>query len=446
MKRNCTLLMVIASLMGMISCNVIEPDNPNGEKEIIMLLNGEVNGYDNVLTKASNDSINNWKEGDMLYLTFKNSGEIVPGTAIYSKTKGWVINNLEISMVPTGTNKSCEVRYFENASYQTQYLVSMVDSTIVYEALDATYNYASDTLSVSAILKPKTGRIRFTGAKSTQVKLLGLSTYSSYSPTTNNFVSNKKTIALKVDSTSTPYVYGFFADTTDKRLSILTTNDAYTRVCGKDVLKKGESGYMAIPTQQNSLNWSIGLEFKVNGAKFKMIPVTGLASGFFLIGQSEVTEELYNKVNNKTSTNTSKLPISSITYSNINTWISKLNQLTSMTFSLPSKEQWQYAAKGGKVSQNFIYSGSDYAIDVAWYSANASTKQKVMTKAPNELGIYDMSGNVAEYTSTVYSGSNMYILGGSYCSSADYLKPTSITTYGSSSFIDAGFRLALVIK
>ena len=55
MKRNCTLLMVIASLMGMISCNVIEPDNPNGEKEIIMLLNGEVNGYDNVLTKASND-------------------------------------------------------------------------------------------------------------------------------------------------------------------------------------------------------------------------------------------------------------------------------------------------------------------------------------------------------------------------------------------------------
>ena len=430
MKSYYVYLLSSILLLGLISCNRIE--EPIGDGEIVMVLNGQVNGYDNTLTKASNskDSTSTWKDGDILYLSFYNGTNVVPGNARYTKSKGWSMSNVELSKLKKGEEQKCEVRYFEKAQYASQYLVTIADTTCVYETLNAVYYYNNDTLSVSAQLKPKTGRIRFTGNKGTQIKLMGISKYSSYSPQNNKFEYNSSMISTKVDTTTTPYIYGFFADTTKRNIGIITSTSAYSRECDANVLKTGESGYMAVPTESNSFNWSLGLSFKAEGVEFKMMPVAGHNTGFFLIGQTEVTEELYKKVMKTDPTSKSQLPVDDITYSSILSFIEKLNGVTDATFKLPTLAQWQYAAKGGKVSQKFTYSGSNTASDVAWYSVNASSKQAVKGKAPNELGIFDMSGNVGEYLT--YNDSDSYYYYSSYyypyICGGSYLHPSSEIT------------------
>ncbi|MGM9868691.1 MAG: formylglycine-generating enzyme family protein [Sodaliphilus sp.] len=100
----------------------------------------------------------------------------------------------------------------------------------------------------------------------------------------------------------------------------------------------------------------------------------------------------------------------------------KLNKLTGKKFRLPTEAEWEYAARGGNKSQGYKYSGSNTINDVACYSDNSNTTaHPVATKAPNELGIYDMSGNVYEWCSDWY---------GSYSSSAQ-TNPTGPTSgYG----------------
>ena len=251
---------------------------------------------------------------------------------------------------------------------------------------------------------------------------------------------------------STPYIYGTFADTY-RNLGIVGSNFAYTRTCTSDMLKTGESGYMAIPSENSHNNWRSGLYVKASGVEFKMIPVSGHSGGFFLIGETEVTESLYKTLNGTASN--SQLPASSMTYSNVISFVEKLNNATTLNFSIPSGSQWEYAAKGGSKSQNYTYSGSNTPGDVAWYSANSSSRNNVKSKAPNELGIYDMSGNVGEFVSDAYAGYN-YVYGGCYDSASNYITVSSQTycsysTWGNAGYssdysykdIGAGFRLKL---
>ena len=191
------------------------------------------------------------------------------------------------------------------------------------------------------------------------------------------------------------------------------------------MLNVGESGYMAIPSESSHNNWRSGLYVKASGVEFKMIPVAGYSGGFFLMAETETTEALYKSVNGTAST--SQLPIDNVSYPSVSTFIEKLNNETKLNFSLPSAEQWSYAAKGGNKTQGYTYAGSNTPGDVAWYSANCSSEQTVKTKAPNELGIYDMSGNVGEFVST-RNGSNPYIYGGGYCSNVSCIEKTSNTT------------------
>ena len=155
---------------------------------------------------------------------------------------------------------------------------------------------------------------------------------------------------------------------------------------------------------------------KVEGGTYKMgsndgdadeKPVHDEMVATFQIGKTEVTQELWQAVmgtNPSYFTGEANLPVHMVSWTDCNTFITKLNQETGKNFRLPTEAEWEYAARGGNKSQGYTYSGSNTLDDVAWYEDNASSKSHpVAQKKPNELGIYDMTGNVCEWTSDKYS-------------------------------------------
>ena len=187
--------------------------------------------------------------------------------------------------------------------------------------------------------------------------------------------------------------------------------------------------YILNPPQQDSIQ-----TFTVNGVSFEMIAVEGgtftmgataeqgsdvdrdespthqVALSSYMIGKTEVTQELWEAVmgkslsqiaselGNSTRGVGSNYPMYYVSWDDCQEFITKLNALTGKTFRLPTEAEWEFAARGGTKSQGFTYSGSNTVDDVAWYfDTSSSTTHPVATKAPNELGIYDMTGNVWEW-------------------------------------------------
>ena len=123
----------------------------------------------------------------------------------------------------------------------------------------------------------------------------------------------------------------------------------------------------------------------------------------YYIGKYEVTQELWETVmgSNPSYFKGSKRPVENVSWDDCQKFISKLNDLTGANFRLPTSYEWEFAAKGGNSSRGYKYSSSDTMDDVAWYGENGGCEtHKVGGKSPNELGIYDMSGNVEEWSST----------------------------------------------
>lgn len=443
------MLMAVVIVLALGSCSsdvLSEVENQNGKQTVKMEFVGKVIGFDQqgsskakVQTRATSSS---WNDGDKIYITFFNGSTVVPGEATYSRASGWSVSY--DGNLATGSNLKCEARYFVNATFSSSSLVSLNANSEIYEDLNATYAYSNGSLTVTATLSPKTGRIRFTGKSGEKIYTTGISVYTTFSPAINKFSTSNAMITSTVASNgSTPYIYGFFTDD-DRSLGLVGSDYAFTRTCTSNMLNVGESGYMAIPSESSHNNWRSGLYVKSSGVEFKMIPVAGYSGGFFLMAETETTEALYQSV--KGISSTSQLPITD-NFSNYDSFIEKLNNETKLNFSLPTSSQWLYAAKGGNKSQNYTYSGSNTPGDVAWYAANCSQKQKVKTKAPNELGIYDMSGNVAELVADRYvSNYNYSYFGGSWAGKATEI--TKISYGRTDSYYDnyVGFRLILTCE
>ena len=124
----------------------------------------------------------------------------------------------------------------------------------------------------------------------------------------------------------------------------------------------------------------------------------------YYIGQTEVTQKLWKEVMgyNPSAKKCPKRPVTNVNYYEVLEFLRRIDSITGMQFRLPTEEEWEYAARGGKYSKGYIYSGSNKVDRVAWHNKNTSRLKKVKKRSANELGIYDMSGNVWEWCSTKY--------------------------------------------
>ena len=126
----------------------------------------------------------------------------------------------------------------------------------------------------------------------------------------------------------------------------------------------------------------------------------------YYMSKYEVTQALWKAVmgNNPSDFMGDNFPVENVSWNDCQEFISKLNSLTDRKFRLPTEAEWEYAARGGKKSRGYQYSGSRNISNVAWYKSNSDSKSHpVGTKQANELGIYDMSGNVYEWCQDWYA-------------------------------------------
>jgi formylglycine-generating enzyme required for sulfatase activity len=174
---------------------------------------------------------------------------------------------------------------------------------------------------------------------------------------------------------------------------------------------------MGVSAQQTDKTFTVkGVSFvmkPVAGGTFQMgynlaydeCPVHSVTLSSYYIGKTEVTQALWEAVmgSNPSSFKGNNLPVEQVSWEDCQTFITKLNQLTGQKFRLPTEAEWEYAARGGKNSKGYEYSGSNKLGDEAWY--NSKKTHPVATKQPNELGIYDMTGNVDEWCQDWYDDS-----------------------------------------
>ena len=218
----------------------------------------------------------------------------------------------------------------------------------------------------------------------------------------------------------------------------------------KMIAVKGDTFQMGATSEQGS------------DAKSDEKPVHNVTLSDYYIGETEVTQELWDAVmgSNPSNFKGNKKPVENVSWNDCQEFITKLNQLTGKNFRLPTEAEWEYAARGGNKSLDYKYSGSDIVGVVAWYYSNCGSQtHDVKTKQANELGIYDMSGNVLEWCQDRYgsyssgsqtnptgpsSGSYRVFRGGGWSSDAGSCR-VSYRNYDSPGgrFNKIGFRLAL---
>lgn len=140
-------------------------------------------------------------------------------------------------------------------------------------------------------------------------------------------------------------------------------------------------------------------------------PVHSVTLSEFYIGKNEVTQKQWRDIigeNPSYHKNCDNCPVEQVSWDDIQDFIQKLNQKTGKRYRLPTEAEWEYAARGGGKIRGYRYSGSNTIDDVAWYYGNSGQQtHPVGQKQPNELGLYDMTGNVWEWCGDLY-GSDYY--------------------------------------
>ena len=198
-------------------------------------------------------------------------------------------------------------------------------------------------------------------------------------------------------------------------------------------------------------------------------PVHPVTIPSFYLGKHQVTQALWKAVmgQNPSRFQGENRPVENVSWLDAQGFIKKLNQETGKTFRLPSEAEWEYAARGGIYSQGYDYCGSDKLKQVGWYKDNSNNEtHDVGLLLANELGLYDMSGNVWEWCEDDYHGNyngaqingsawvgspkrgdHRVMRGGNYFDFAEHCRPSNRNgdTPDSRGYL-IGFRLCLSLQ
>ena len=178
----------------------------------------------------------------------------------------------------------------------------------------------------------------------------------------------------------------------------------------------------------------------------KFIFVEGGPRGYFNISKTEITFAQFDKFCEETGYSKpgddgwgrGNKPVIYVNVEDANKFCEWLSEKTGRVIRLPEEDEWEFAARGGNKSNGYEFSGSYNIDDVAWYHGNSGRKaHEVGTKKPNEIGIYDMSGNVREW-----AGTKGYIRGGSWNLNRSYCSVSNrIDSFPELRYFDIGFRV-----
>ena len=461
--------------------------------------------------KATRAATADWPDRARLYLRFNDNG--ATGTATYNAaTRQWTLSFT--GSLAADEDSTCEVWYFENPASADATSATLSPTTATFHTDSAIYLYHSDVVHLRASLEPTEARLRYKGTPGTILTVADWPHYATFTRSTSSFSNSAEdyTFTLTVGSDGyTPYIYGH---NNIALLHVEISETPYFLLLSDTDAQSGRSYSTSVPTESlvYAGKWSHTSRdrtFTVTGngktVTFKMIYIEG---GTFQMGASniskaspvhtvniskdyymcetEVTQALWYAVMGQSPTSGGdhwsstcgfgdNRPAYNISYDDCQSFLSALkSKLSSQLgsgeqFRFPTEAEWEFAAKGGNKSKGYTYAGSNTIDDVAWYydnsyalgSSNSNYGTHVVkTKSPNELGLYDMSGNVFEWCYDWYgsynnsdtqkdptgptSGSNRVYRGGSWHYYVTYCRVAS-RDWNTSSFCsdNLGFRLCL---
>jgi formylglycine-generating enzyme required for sulfatase activity len=213
------------------------------------------------------------------------------------------------------------------------------------------------------------------------------------------------------------------------KAAFIDGNPERESVSADETVKVGDVSFKMVGVEGGSFRMG-ATEEQVENADADEKPVKDVTLEGFEIGETEVTAALWNAVMRSLPYGNDAAegdkPVVNVSYYDAEEFILKLNELTGRKFRLPTEAEWEYAARGGSKSSGYKFAGASECYKVGQFVQNASSKvQPVKGLKPNELGIYDMSGNVWEWTCGLYdnyadgtvSDPDSRVLRGGSCSS-----------------------------
>jgi len=197
--------------------------------------------------------------------------------------------------------------------------------------------------------------------------------------------------------------------------------------------------------------FAMGCTAEQNNCSDDEKPVHKVKLNCFYLGKYEVTQKQWKQVmgNNPSNFKGDSLPVENVSWNDVQLFIKRLNEMNTMAdkkYRLPTEAEWEYAARGGVKSSGYMYSGSNNINDVAWYESNSDDKTNIVgIRTSNELGLYDMSGNVSEWVNDWYDINSVRVYRGGSCDFVAERCRVSFRAYYApdNRFEYLGFRLAL---